>query len=186
VPLSRRDVILGCGSVLSVPLLAQAPQGAMAQQEKPIPKDWAFAPTPPAVVEKMLELAQVTRDDLVLDLGSGDGRIPIAAARIHGARGRGVDINRVRVEEARKNASEAGVEHLVTFVHGDAFEAPITDATLIALYMFQHLMERLAVRFRRELKPGTRIVSHLFTLGDDWRPDRTEKVGLVPVHLWIV
>jgi len=102
-----------------------------------------------------------------------------------GARGRGVDINPVRVEEAQANAKAANVVDRVTFVQGDVFHVPISDATVVTLYLFQHVMNKLMPRLRKELKPGTRVVSHRFTLGD-WEPKTTESVGGIPIHLWIV
>jgi ubiquinone/menaquinone biosynthesis C-methylase UbiE len=137
------------------------------------------------VVDKMLELAAVTKNDIVLDLGSGDGRIPIAAAKNFGARARGVDINPVRIEEANANLKGSGVENLVTFVQGDVFEVPIADATVVTLYLFPHVMLKLRDRLRKELKPGTRVVSHEFMMGD-WEPKQTERVRNSRVHLWII
>lgn len=178
--ITRRAALAGVAVSLAAPAFAQTPPPVQA----PNP-DWLYVPTPPDVVEKMLEMAKVTKDDLVLDLGSGDGRIPIAAAKQFGARARGVDINPVRIEEANANLKGSGVEKLVTFVQGDVFEVPIADATVVTLYLFPHVMLKLRERLRKELKPGTRVVSHEFMMGD-WEPLQTERVRNARVHLWII
>jgi cyclopropane fatty-acyl-phospholipid synthase-like methyltransferase len=178
--ITRRVALVGAAASLSLPALAQTPQPLQATNP-----DWLYVPTPPDVVDKMLELAAVTKNDIVLDLGSGDGRIPIAAAKNFGARARGVDINPVRIEEANANLKGSGVENLVTFVQGDVFEVPIADATVVTLYLFPHVMLKLRDRLRKELKPGTRVVSHEFMMGD-WEPKQTERVRNSRVHLWII
>jgi cyclopropane fatty-acyl-phospholipid synthase-like methyltransferase len=178
--ITRRVALVGAAASLSLPALAQSSPPVQATNP-----DWLYVPTPPDVVEKMLELAAVTKNDMVLDLGSGDGRIPIAAAKSFGARARGVDINPVRIEEANANLKGSGVENLVTFVQGDVFEVPIADATVVTLYLFPHVMLKLRDRLRKELKPGTRVVSHEFMMGD-WEPKQTERVRNSRVHLWII
>jgi len=147
--------------------------------------DVVFVPTPNDVVAKMLELATVTPDDLVYDLGCGDGRIVIAAAQRYGARGVGIDIDPHRVAEARANVRKAGVRDKVRIVEGDLFEADIADATVITLYLLTRLNERLKPKLLRELKPGTRVVSHAFDMGD-WEPERKVFVGGSAVYLWRV
>ena len=129
-----------------------------------------FLPTPPDVVLRMLKLAQVRQGDVVYDLGCGDGRIVIAAARTFGARGVGVDIDPVRIEEARRNAREAGVEHLVTFRLQDALNTDVSEATVVALYLVSALNVRLRPILTQQLRPGARIVSHNYPIGD-WEPD---------------
>ena len=129
-----------------------------------------FVATPPDVVMRMLTLAQVGPGDVVYDLGCGDGRIIIAAARTFGARGVGVDINPTRIEEARRNAKEAGVEHLVTFHVQDALETNVSEATVVTLYLVSALNVRLRPILTTQLRPGARIVSHNFPIGD-WEPD---------------
>ena len=179
--MTRRSVIAGAAAVLSAPsVMAQTAQPTQA----PNP-DWLYVPTPHDVVDKMLEVAKVTKDDIVVDLGSGDGRIPIAAAKQFGCRARGVDINPVRIEEANANLKGSGVENLVTFIEGDVFEVPISDATVVTLYLFPHVMLKLSTRLKAELKPGTRIVSHEFMMGE-WEPKLTERVRNSRVHLWII
>lgn len=186
--ITRRTALAGVAGALAAPAAASGLAPALAQTSpapQPTNPDWLYVPTPPDVVDRMLELAKVTKDDFVLDLGSGDGRIPIAAARRYGCRARGVDINPVRVQEAKQNLKGSGVERLVTFVQGDVFEVPISDATVVTLYLFPHVMLKLRERLKTELKPGTRVVSHEFTMGD-WEPEVTERVRNARVHLWII
>ncbi len=179
--MTRRSAIAGAAALLAAtPSLAQ-----QAQVEQAPNPDWLYVPTPNDVVEKMLELGKVSKDDVVLDLGSGDGRIPIAAAKKFGCRARGVDINPIRIKEANANLKGSGVENLVQFIEGDVFEVPIADATVVTLYLFPHVMLKLRDRLKAELKPGTRIVSHEFTMGD-WEPKVTERVRNARVHLWVL
>jgi SAM-dependent methyltransferase len=132
-----------------------------------------YAATPPDVVDRMLALAQVGPGDVVYDLGSGDGRIVIAAAQKFGARGVGIDIDPARVEEATANARRAGVEKLVTFRVQDALEADVTEATVVTLYLVSALNVKLRPRLTAQLRPGARIVSHNFAMGD-WDPDTVD------------
>ena len=144
-----------------------------------------YLPTPHDVVEAMLRLAGVSRTDVVFDLGSGDGRIPIAAARVHGARGVGIEFDARMVERARCNAREAGVERLVEFRQEDLFLAELREATVVTLFLFPEMTRRLGPKLLSELRPGTRIVSHRFGLGD-WPPERTIEAGGHPLLLWTV
>lgn len=143
-------VLMGLG----LPQLARAP----------------FVRSPPDVVDRMLSLARVGPDDIVYDLGSGDGRIVIAAAQKFGAKGVGVDIDPVRIAEAQANAVRAQVQHLVTFKLQDAMETDVSDATVVTLYLLSAQNIRLRPLLTSQLRPGARIVSHNFTMGD-WRPD---------------
>jgi len=151
--------------------------------------DVPFRGTPPAVVDAMLRLAEVTPTDVVYDLGSGDGRIPIAAARTYGARGVGYDIDPHMVSVSRENAKRAGVAVRVRFEVQDIFTASFADATVVALHLSPEFNLRLRPRLQRELKPGSRIVSQRHDMAD-WRPVR--QIGLTvdgvvhPVYLWIV
>jgi precorrin-6B methylase 2 len=148
------------------------------------PLDVPYVPTPEPVVNKMLELAQVKSDDYLIDLGSGDGRIPIAAAKTYGVRAMGVDIDPVRIQEAKANAEKAKVTDKVEFVEQDLFKTDLSKATVITMY----LLERINLKLRPELqklKPGTRIVSHSFSMGD-WLPHKKEVVDGRSVYLWIV
>ena len=148
--------------------------------------DVVYVPTPATVVEAMLELAQVGGDDMLYDLGSGDGRIPIAAARRFGTRGVGIDINPVRIREANANARAAGVTGLVSFRREDLFQADFSEATVVTLYLLPVLNERLRPRLLAELAPGTRVVSHAFDMGEEWPPDRTLRVDSSVVYLWTI
>ena len=165
------------GAVLA-PLAAQAP----APARNP---DVHFVPTAPDVVAAMLKLAEVTKNDVVYDLGSGDGRIPITAARMYGARGVGIDIDPVRINESNANAKKEGVTDRVRFVQADLFEANISEATVVTLYLLPSLNEKLIPKLNRELKPGTRVVSQSFDMGGI-KPTATLDVNGRPVYLWIV
>lgn len=132
-----------------------------------------FVPTPQDVVERMLAVAGVTKSDVVFDLGSGDGRLVITAAKKYGARGVGVDIDPERVAESRANAKREGVEHLVRFERQDALETDVSEATVVTLYLLSSSNMKLRPILTRQLKPGARIVSHAFGMGD-WTPDKVE------------
>jgi SAM-dependent methyltransferase len=147
--------------------------------------DILFVPTPQPAVDAMLDLAGVGADDVVYDLGSGDGRIPITAARRYGACGVGVDIDPVMVRKARANAGKAGVADRVTFREEDIFETEIAGATVVSVYLLESLNVKLKPRFLSELRPGTRIVGYEWRMGD-WSPDRTVMVNGHPVYLWVV
>jgi ubiquinone/menaquinone biosynthesis C-methylase UbiE len=148
-------------------------------------RDVPFVPTPTKVVDRMLEIAQVGPNDVVYDLGSGDGRIVITAAKKHGARGVGIDIDPERIREARDNARSAGVSDRVQFREGDLFKTDLSEATVVTLYLLSSVNLQLRPKLLKELKPGTRIVSHAFDMGD-WKPIKTEKVGSSTVYYWIV
>jgi SAM-dependent methyltransferase len=145
--------------------------------------DVIYVPTSPEVVEAMLKLANVTKNDVVYDLGCGDGRIVVAAARAFGARAIGIDIDPQRIAEANANAKTAGVEGRVKFILGDLFEQDIHDATVVTLYLLNSLNLKLRPKLWKDLKPGTRIVSHAFDMGD-WKPEQTQEVGGTTIYLW--
>jgi cyclopropane fatty-acyl-phospholipid synthase-like methyltransferase len=134
-----------------------------------------FVPTPMAVVERMLALAEVKKSDILYDLGSGDGRIVITAAKKFGTRGVGVDSNAKLVEEAKRKAVEAGVSHLVEFRAGDGLQVDISEATVVTLYMFKWFNNEMRPKLQR-LKPGSRVVAHDFDI-DDWKPTKIEYVN---------
>lgn len=157
-----------------------------AQQAAPgRPPDVIYVPTPPDVVNAMLKLANVSSADVVYDLGSGDGRIVIAAAKMYGARGVGIDIDPERTREATANAKKNGVADKVTFRTEDLFQADISPATVVTLYLSGPVNARLAPKLMKELSPGTRIVSHAFDLGN-WRPQQRTSVSQRPIFLWVV
>ena len=157
---------------------------AASQQPQRTP-DIHFVPTPDEVVEAMLRLADVGANDVVYDLGSGDGRIPITAARRFGARGVGIELDPELVAQATRSAREAGVADRVRFVEGDIFESDISPATVVTLYLLTSINERLRPKLQKELRPGTRIVSHQFRMGD-WNPERETVVDFRPLFLWRV
>lgn len=134
----------------------------------------------------MLALARVTSADVVYDLGSGDGRIPIAAARKYGARGVGVEIDPLRIREANDNLKRSGVGDRVVFLNQDLFEADISPATVVTLFLLPRLNLQLMPKLKRELRPGTRIVSHQFHMGDEWTPERVQDVGGLTIYLWTI
>ena len=160
----------------SLPLLAQAAPRTRSP-------DVIFVPTPNDVVNKMLEMAQVTAKDTVYDLGCGDGRIVITAAQRYGCRGVGIDIDPERIREATENVQKAKVTDKVKFIQGDLFEADISAATVVTLYLLTELNLKLRPKLMKDLRPGTRVVSHAFSMGD-WKPERTEHVNGASVFLW--
>jgi SAM-dependent methyltransferase len=147
-------------------------------------QDSVWVPTPERVIRRMLQMADTTSRDLVIDLGSGDGRIPIYAAKHFGARAVGVELEANLVRLSREKAAAEGVSHLVTFLQQDLYQADLARASVIALYISPGVMTRLKPRLLR-LAPGTRIVSHQFEL-DDWQPDETIRVENRSAHLWVV
>jgi cyclopropane fatty-acyl-phospholipid synthase-like methyltransferase len=156
-------------------------------QAQPVRKpDVFYVPTPQPVVDAMLKLAGVTDKDVVYDLGCGDGRIPITAAQKFGARGVGIDIDPKRIEEANENAKAAGVTDKVKFLTEDLFQSDISDATVVTLYLLPSLNERLMPKLKKDLKPGTRVVSHAFSMGDSWPPDQRGEADGKSVYLWII
>jgi predicted O-methyltransferase YrrM len=137
--------------------------------------DVVYVPTPPAVVDRMLSIAKVNRNDVLYDLGSGDGRIPITAAQKFGIRATGIDINPQRIKEANTNARQAGVTDRVRFLNQDLFQSKFGDATVVTLYLLPELNVKLRPQLLSQLKPGTRIVSHDFRMGE-WQPQQTAQV----------
>lgn len=144
-----------------------------------------FVVTPPKVVREMLKFADVKQEDLVYDLGSGDGRIVIAAARTFGARAVGVEIDPKLVKESEENAEKAGVGDRVRFLQEDIFKTDLRDATVITMFLLPGVNAMLAPKFMNELKLGTRIVSHMFDMGE-WLPDKTTYVDISTIYYWVV
>ena len=174
-------------AVLSVVVVAAQSTGPRREPDVP------YVPTTEPAVRAMLKLAEVKKTDVLYDLGCGDGRIVISAAKDLGARGVGIDINPVRIGEAKENARKAGVEKLVRFEENDLFEADIHEATVVTLFLLPHINLKLRPKLLHDLKPGTRIVSNTFDMGD-WKP---EKEAIVPdtdeqsylshkLYFWIV
>jgi precorrin-6B methylase 2 len=157
--------------------------GAHASQAAP---DVAYIPTPQPVVEAMLEAAGVKETDIVYDLGSGDGRIVITAAKKYHARGVGIELDPALVKKAIENARAAGVADRVRFVAANVFDADIREASVVTLYLLQSINERLRPRLVRELKPGTRVVSHVFNMGPEWPPEKKLMIDRSPVYVWTI
>jgi ubiquinone/menaquinone biosynthesis C-methylase UbiE len=151
--------------------------------------DIGFIPTPDEAIEAMLNLANVTASDVIYDLGSGDGRILITAAQKYGARGVGIDIDPVRIQQARSKSEKAKVDNQVTFHQADLFESDFSDATIVILYLLPHLNLKLRPILLRQLKPGTQILSIDFDMGD-WQPDRVIKLDQIEeestIYYWQV
>ena len=156
------------------------------QQQGEKRPDVHYVPTPPEVVDEMLRMVSVNKNDVVYDLGSGDGRIVITAAKKYGIRrGVGIDIDPERIREANDNAKREGVSDRVTFRNEDLFEADFREATVVTLYLLERLNLRLRPKLMSELKPGTRIVSHQFGMGD-WTPEKTANVNGRIIYMWTV
>ncbi len=171
------------GASTSTPTGTQNPASAKKPLRDP---DVVYVPTPTEVVEAMLKIAKVGSGDVLYDLGSGDGRIPITAAQKYGvARGTGIDINPERIAEAEVNLKAAGVGDRVRFLNEDLFEANISDATVVTLYLLPALNLKLLPKLLNDLKPGTRIVSHAFDMGS-WKPEQTQQVNGQTVYFWTI
>jgi SAM-dependent methyltransferase len=181
--LNRRQIVslLAGTAVLGAAGLSHA----WGESKAPPSLDVPYVPTPTDVVDKMLELARVRPDDYLIDLGCGDGRIPVTAAQRYGIKAYGVDIDPRRISEARANAKEAGVEDNVRFEVKNLFDTPISEASVLTLYLLPRINLELKPRILSELKPGTRVVSHQFDMGD-WKPERTERLSHRSVYLWTV
>lgn len=175
----------GCTQEEDASLQSQESETQAALSDTALEVDVPYVDTRQEVVERMLEMAEVSEDDVVYDLGSGDGRIVITAAEQFGARGVGVEIDSGRVEEARENAQEAGVSDRVEFRHGDMYEADFSDATVVTLYLLPTANLKLRPELFSQLDPGDRVVSHDFDMGE-WKPDRTEEVGRADLYLWTI
>jgi len=189
-PLGTAQAVDPIPPVLSLPDDETLAETAVLSDSDTVKKDVPYVSTSQRVVNRMLEAADVTSEDVVFDLGSGDGRIPITAAKKYGARGVGVEIDPELVAKARKNAREAGVADRVEFRQGDLFQADISEATVVALYLWPEINVKLRPKLLRTLDPGDRIVSHDFRMGD-WEPDRVldlgpGKIGQETVYLWVV
>ena len=170
------------GSFLTVAFLtAISVCGQTPQKDPEVP----YVPTPQTVVDEMLKLAAVTSGDVVYDLGSGDGRIVITAAKKYGARGVGVEIDPERVKEANANAVQAGVMDRVKFLQQDLFKTELRDASVVTLYLLPAVNLKLRPKLWSELKPGTRVVSHQFDMGD-WKPEKTVEIEGAKIYFWII
>lgn len=186
--------VAGCGGSSESEAMAAMgppPQGqhtwksVESLEDAALGKDVPYVPTRMATVEEMLRLANVTGDDVVFDLGCGDGRIVIAAAEKYGARGVGIDIDPVRIGEAEAYAKKAGVTDKVRFIRGDLFQADLTEATVVTLYLLPSVNVRLRPKLLDELRPGTPVVSHDFDMAE-WKPDVQTTIDTDDLFLWII
>ena len=181
-----RSIAFVAAGLYGVGLAVVAATAVQAQQAAAPAPDVLFVPTPQPVVEAMLEAAGVKAGDVVYDLGCGDGRIVITAATKFGARGVGIDIDPAMVKAATAKAAAAGVSDRVRFITGNLFDADLSEATVVTLYLLQSLNERLRPKLVRELKPGARVVSHVFNMGPEWPPEKTLTVDRSRIYLWTI
>jgi len=180
----RHRLLAAALSIVVVGLFDITP--ALAQTVAPSRRpDVIYVPTPEPVVEAMLQVANVTKNDVVYDLGCGDGRIPVTAARKYGARGVCFDIDPERIKEANANVARNNVGNLVKVVQADLFEQDLSGATVVTLYLLPSLNVKLMPKLMKELKPGTRIVSHAFDMGD-WKPEKELDVDGRKVYFWTI
>jgi SAM-dependent methyltransferase len=190
MPIERRRLLAAAvllPAAPAIPAALLAPDEALARDEAPRNLDVPYVPTPMNVVDAMLDMAGVTGRDTVYDLGCGDGRIVIRAAQRFGARGVGVDLNPERIVEAKANARKAGaeVERRVRFTEGNVFDFDFSAATVVTMYLLPSVNLKLRPRLLAELKPGSRIVSHDFDMGD-WEPEAKRTVESSTIMLWTV
>jgi len=184
----RRTLLLSAaaGSLTMFPLgraLAQSTAPALAAPPR---LDVPYVPTPQEVVDKMLELAKVGKNDVLYDLGCGDGRIVITAAKERGARGTGIDLDPVRIAEAKENAKKAGVSERAAFRVGDLFKTDVSAATVVTLYLLPTVNAKLRPQLWKQLKVGTRVVSHAFDMGSEWPAEKTVEVDGRTIYYWTI
>jgi len=172
-------------STLTAETETVTPTATPTTQPQERPGDVPYVPTPQPVVDAMLKVAKVGKNDVLYDLGSGDGRIVVTAAQNFGTRGVGIDIDPQRIQEANDNAKKAGVTDRVKFVQQDLFNTDFSEATVVTLYLLPEINEKLRPILLKQLKPGTRIVSHAFDMGE-WKPQQTLNVEGKTVYYWVV
>ncbi len=190
VPAYRRTLVNSIDMHVLSRFLTAVLLGALTAFASSVPAnerepDVNYIPTPQDVVDDMLRLVDLRPGDVLYDLGSGDGRIPITAARRYRIRAVGIDIDPERINEANENARAGGVAHLVEFRQEDLFAADFRDASVVTLYLFPDLNLKLRPRLLAALRPGTRVVSHRFDMGD-WQPDKTLTIGDTVVYFWTI
>jgi precorrin-6B methylase 2 len=181
LPRRRALITLGATAAGLLPASSLLAQPAVAPS-----LDVPFVPTPQEVVERMLTIAKVGKNDVLFDLGCGDGRIVVTAAKEHGARGTGIDLDPERIGEARKNAQQAGVTDRVTFKVADLFETDVSAASVVTLYLLPNVNTRLRPRLWKQLKVGSRVVSHAFDMGPEWPPEKTDSVEGRSIYYWTI
>ena len=179
----RRRTLLLSAAAGSILLPTRALAQALAEPDR---LDVPYVPTPQEVVDRMLDMGRVGKNDVLYDLGCGDGRIVITAAKSRGARGTGIDLNPVRIAEAKENAKNAGVAGRVDFKVGDLFQADVSPATVVTLYLLPSVNVKLRPRLWQQLKVGTRVVSHAFDMGLEWPPEKKEDVDGRTIYSWTI
>lgn len=181
----RRTLLLSAAAATGMMMF---PFGrALAQAAKETPRlDVPYVPTPQEVVDKMLDLAKVGKNDTLFDLGCGDGRIVVTAAKERGARGTGIDIDPTRIAEAKENAKKAGVSDRAQFRVGDLFKTDFSSATVVTLYLLPTINAKLRPQLWKQLKVGTRVVSHAFDMGSEWPAEKTVEVDGRTIYYWII
>ena len=181
----RRTLLLSAAALGGMSLF---PIGRVLAQPTATPPrlDVPYVPTPQDVVDKMLDLARVGKNDVLYDLGCGDGRIVVTAARERGARGTGIDLDPVRIAEARENARKAGVSERAAFRVGDLFKTDVSSATVVTLYLLPTVNARLRPQLWKQLKVGTRVVSHAFDMGSEWPAEKTVEVDGRTIYYWTI
>lgn len=177
---ARRRILAGCCGLGALALMPR-----LALGEDAVALDVPYVPTPQPIVDRMLRVAEVKAGDFVMDVGCGDGRMVVSAARDYKAHGLGVDINPERIAEARRNATRAGVADRVEFRIGNLFETDLTPADVLAMYLLERINLKLRPKILSTMRPGTRVVSHAFSMGD-WKPDHIETLNGQTIYLWIV
>lgn len=185
-PQPRRRTLLLSGAAAAGMMMF--PFGrALAQATATAPRlDVPYVPTPQEVVDKMLDLAKVGKNDTLFDLGCGDGRIVVTAAKVRGARGTGIDIDPERIAEAKENAKKAGVSDRAQFRVGDLFKTDFSTATVVTLYLLPTINARLRPQLWKQLKVGTRVVSHAFDMGSEWPAEKTVEVDGRTIYYWTI
>lgn len=185
----RRTLLLSAAALGGMSLIpfgrALAQSGATATATPPR-LDVPYVPTPQEVVDKMLDLAKVGKNDVLYDLGCGDGRIVVTAAKERGARGTGIDLDPTRIAEARENAKKAGVSERASFRVGDLFKTDVSSATVVTLYLLPTVNAKLRPQLWKQLKVGTRVVSHAFDMGSEWPAEKTVEVDGRTIYYWTI
>jgi len=181
----RRTLLLSAAAGAGLTLLPAHAALAQALTE-PANLDVPYVPTPQEVVDRMLAMGRVGKNDVLYDLGCGDGRIVVTAAKVHGARGTGIDLNPVRIAEAKENAKKAGVLDRTTFRVGDLFETDVSQATVVTLYLLPTINVKLRPRLWKQLKVGTRVVSHAFDMGPEWPAEKKDEVEGRTIYYWTI
>jgi SAM-dependent methyltransferase len=180
----RRTLLLSAAATAGSLLLPT--RSLLAQEAAPARLDVPYVPTPQDVVDRMLEMGRVGKNDVLYDLGCGDGRIVVTAAKVRGARGTGIDLDPVRIAEARENAKRAGVADRVDFKVGDLFQADVSPATVVTLYLLPSVNLKLRPRLWQQLKVGTRVVSHAFDMGPEWPAEKKDEVDGRTIYFWTI